>query len=440
MAKSLYLECFSGISGDMFVAAMLDLGVSKEELLRTLEGIPLGNFHIHISRKLKSGIEACDFDVHPAKGFENHDHDMEYLHGHGHAHGQNHAHEHSHAHEQSHMHEHSHAHEHDHEHSHAHVHRTLADVTAIIEATPLTKRARELAIRIFSILGEAEAAAHGKAVHEVHFHEVGALDSIVDIIAAAFCIDALDIREVIIPVLYEGCGTVRTQHGILPIPVPATQFIMQRYQLAVKQGVCEGELVTPTGAAIAAAIRTGCRLPERFRILQSGLGAGKRNYHCPGLLRAMLIEEELEPHTDTVYKIESNIDDSSPEALGYMLERLFAAGALDVSYIPLLMKKNRPAYQLQVLLLQEDLEKIKDIIFQESTSIGIRIYETRRYILERQKKTVLTPWGEVEIKECTLPTGEKRCYPEYESVRKLCKEQGLAYQTVYQKVLEAYGA
>ena len=276
MGKTLYLECYSGISGDMTVAALLDLGADRSVLDRVLKSLKVSGFETKISRVVKSGIDACDFDVVLDKEHENHDHDMEYLHGHHHE-----------GHESNHAHGTGTAQDH-----HHHEHRGIKEITYIIEHSAMTENAKKIALRIFEILAEAESKAHNVPVDQVHFHEVGAVDSIVDIVSVAVCLDNLGITEVIVPVLCEGMGTVRCQHGILPVPVPAVTHIVQQCGLDLRITPVQGELVTPTGAAIVAAVRTSCKLPETFAIEKTGIGAGKRTYECPGILRAMLIHPE----------------------------------------------------------------------------------------------------------------------------------------------------
>ena len=294
MSRQLYLECYSGISGDMTVAALVDLGVNQEALLQALSTIPVSGYQVKISRVKKRGLDACDFDVVLDAEYENHDHDMEYLYGHLHDQShEGHVHEHS-FHEydgtQGCDHEHNHhEHTHGHHHDHHHEHRGLPEILSIIDQTQISAHAKEIARDIFEILAQAEAKAHGVPVEQVHFHEVGAVDSIVDVIAVAFCVDALGISEVIVPVLYEGTGTVRCQHGILPVPVPAVANIAAAYGLKLHLTPDPGEYVTPTGAAIVAALRTRENLPQEYRIEAIGLGAGKRQTSRSGILRAMLI-------------------------------------------------------------------------------------------------------------------------------------------------------
>lgn len=422
--QKLYLECYAGISGDMTVAALLDLGADQAVLNETLNSLSIsGQFQTKISRVSKSGLDACDFDVVLER--ENHDHDMHYLHGHDHHH--------EHTHDHDHHHEHTHGHGHDHHHEH----RGLIEIQGIIRCSRMTERAKELAEKIFDILANAEAKAHGKPKTEVHFHEVGAVDSIVDIAAVAICLDNLGIEDVIIPTLYEGSGTVRCQHGVLPIPVPAVANIVNAENLTLSITETEGEFVTPTGAAIAAAIRTEEKLPENFRILKTGIGAGKRNYERPSILRAMLIEEQenQDVEKDEIIKLESNIDDCTGEALGYTMEKLMEAGARDVHYFPVFMKKNRPGYQLNVICKENQISQLQKIIFEETTSIGIRIQHMERSVLPRRIETRDTSMGEVQIKICSLPTGE-RIYPEHDSIARICKESGKSWQEVYRKIIE----
>ena len=531
MGKTLYLETSSGISGDMFVAAMIDLGADPEALERALNSIPADGFMVEISSVKKSGIACCDFNVILDAAHENHDHDMAYLYGpapvtaaapqeeahhchchedeevpHCHCHEEEEAHHchchedeeahhchchedeeahhchchedeeahHCHCHEDEeahhcHCHEdeevphchchgcedeeahHCHCHEdeeahrchchggeephHHHEHHHHHG-RHLAEILGIIDATDMTDSAKALAGKMFHIVAEAESLAHHMPLEEVHFHEVGAIDSIVDIIAAAVTFDSLGITDVIIPCLTEGRGTVRCQHGVLPVPVPATMNIIEAYDMPLTIMEAKGEYVTPTGAAIAAAICTTHQLPKAFRIVRTGLGAGKRAYtERTNILRAYLIEgNAMEEGKDEIVKLETDIDDSTGEALGYTIDRLMQAGALDVHYSPVYMKKNRPAWELTVICKKSRMEELEDIIFKETTTIGIREFPSvMRSILHRNQKQVETPFGIAEVKEVALP-GERRFYPEYESVKAIAEKKHLPFAEVYHLV------
>lgn len=470
------MEASSGIAGDMFVAALLDLGADRKALDRAVSSIPAKGFTVEIGRVQKAGIDCCDFNVILDRDHENHDHDMAYLYGplpevreevheehHCHCHEEEHDHgegHHCHCHEDDHEHHeeehhchcheddhgeehHCHCHEEEHHHEeghhhhhgegHHHEHRHLKDVEAVIDGTDMTESARALAKKIFRIVAEAESKAHNLPIEEVHFHEVGAIDSIVDIISAAVCFDSLNITNVIVPKLSEGTGTVRCQHGVLPVPVPATLNIVTAYHMPLEIMDAKGEYVTPTGAAIAAALSTSHSLPASFTILKTGLGAGKRDYkERTNILRAILIDDGGgDWEKDEVVKLESDIDDASGEVLGYTMKKLMDAGALDVHFSPIYMKKNRPAFELTVICKEEKKTEMEEIIFRETTTIGIREFSSlMRSILHREEKEVDTSFGPVKVKEVTLGS-EKRRYPEYESVKKRAEEKQVPFQTVF---------
>ncbi len=506
--KILYLECYSGISGDMTVGALLDLGADRARLERALESMGVGGYHLHFGRKLKCGIDAYDFDVHLEEDGYEHGHGDG--HGHGHSHGnhghshsheaaENHGHEHSHElteghghepHEHSHNHnhepaeghghehhEHSHSHSHElaeeyghehHEHSHSHshelaeehghehhehshnhshepaeghshphphIHRNLYDIYALIDRLQEKEAVKAMARRIFEIVAEAESKAHGLPVEQVHFHEVGAVDSIVDIVSTAVLLDDLGVEKVIVSPLAEGHGYVRCQHGVMPVPVPATANIAAAYGLNLRLTDNDGEMVTPTGAAIAAALSCGEDLPERYIIEKIGVGAGNKDFKNANILRAMILRPQEEKR-DVLWKLETNIDDCTGEALGYTLEKLMKAGALDAYCTPIQMKKNRPAYELSVMCRETDREMLEEIIFCHTTTIGIRRYPVERTVLERRELTVETAWGQVKAKLCGR--GDRWfCYPEYESVRAICENSGLSFQEAYDGIKRA---
>lgn len=471
--NTLYLECYSGISGDMTVAALIDLGADTKVLLEGLKSLNVDGYKIEISRKTKNSIEACDFNV--ILDEDNHDHDMAYLFSHeydkkssyslGNSHSHhNHAHtanrnisrsaakiqgkisinraaEHSHSGSHSHDSSHSHGHSHSHEGSEhiqygRHDHRNLHDINTIIEGSSITSNAKAIAKRIFFIIAGAEAKAHGKSPEEVHFHEVGAVDSIIDIVAVAICLDNLNINEVIVSELYEGTGLITCQHGVLPVPVPAVVNIAAAYGLSLHVTHVKGELVTPTGAAIVAAIKTKDSLPKEFTIKKLGLGVGKRDYEQTSFLRAMIIEENHITGTskeDSIWVLEANIDDCSGEVLAAAMDRLFENGAKDVYYTPIFMKKNRPAYLLGVLCTKDKIKTMEEIIFIHTTTIGIRRHLSERTILDREIKSIATPLGDALVKVCRY---EDRTfyYPEYESVKSLMADNNMDYQTVYRMI------
>ena len=429
MSKSiLYLECATGISGDMTVAALLDLGASKIKLLAALDSLNVDGYSVTVTRANSHGVDACSFDVELEHEHERH-HDHEAL---EHEHPQE-AHEHPQEHHHEHGHEYHHGHHHGHEHHHhPHAHRNLADVTAILNSGNLTPRARELALKIFGIVAEAESKAHGKPVEEVHFHEVGAIDSIVDIAAAAVCLDDLGIDDVVVTAMSEGTGFVECQHGMLPIPVPAVANIAAAGNLPLRILPVEGEMVTPTGAAIAAAIRTRSTLPESFTIKKIGLGAGKRDFGMPNVLRAMLIEETAAADAPPaeIMILETNIDDSTGEMLGLAMDSLLNAGALDVHYVPVFMKKNRPAWLLRVICREADVQAMERVIFTETTSIGTRKLRAGRTCLARSVMDVSLPAGTAKVKKCSFD-GQTFYYPEYESIKALATESGVPFADLF---------
>lgn len=449
--SDLYLECNYGISGDMAVAALLDAGADRTALEKALASIPIKGFKTEIKRVEKNGVSCLDFNVILDSEHENHDHDMNYLFGHESA-----EHNHGHTHHHSEAEEHSHAAQHEIHHGeqvhgeqvhyelvHHHEHRNLHDVLEIIDKTEMTENARKLAHKIFEIIAQAESKAHSKPVEEVHFHEVGAVDSVVDVIALAVCFYSLHVEKVFVPFLCEGTGTVRCQHGILPVPVPAVANIMQEYYVPLKITGERGEFVTPTGAAFVAAVATEFSLPKNFVLKKIGMGAGKRDYGVPNIVRAMLVETEEKNNPenqftsafhDKIIKLETNIDDSTGEALGFVMDELFASGALDVHYLPCFMKKNRPAWLLVVLCRLEDAAKMEKIIFMHTTTIGIRMSQMERTCLARSECSVEVFGEKAEVKVVDV-YGEKRFYPEYERVSRIAQKTKKPFGEVYNKIV-----
>ena len=454
--KILYLDCASGISGDMTVGALLDLGASREKLVRALDSLGVSGYHLHFGRTKKCGIDAYDFDVHLEEEEHHHDHEHshdehnhshdehdhshdEYDHEHHHDHEHTHDHEHHHAHEHIHEHEHSHDHAHTHDHMHPHVHRNIHDIFEIIDRLDASDRVKNLARRMFEIVAGAESKAHGIPVSEVHFHEVGAIDSIVDVISAAFCLEDLGIHRVVVSPLSEGHGFARCQHGLMPVPVPATANIAAAQGLELTLRDVEGEMVTPTGAAF----RTEAALPKKYQIEKIGIGAGNKDFAHANILRAMLLTDktvEVETGKDghdesSMWVMEANLDDCTGEALGYAMEVLLEAGARDVWYTPAYMKKNRPAYVLHVLTTAEKREELEQLVFSCTTTIGVRRYPVERTILPREVKEIQTRYGAAKVKICKRG-GVDTCYPEYESVRAICRETGKRFMEVFHGVME----
>ena len=437
----LYLECAGGVAGDMLAGALLDLGDESDEraVRAALESLPVDGYEIAISHASRAGIACCDFDVVLDAEHENHDHDMAYLHGRGqegaHAHGCHHAQGHHGDLASSHVHVHA---------GHAHGHRGIADIERMLRgAHALTDSARELALGAFRILADAEASAHGIPVEEVHFHEVGAVDSIADIVAVSVLVDRFAPDCVVSGPLPAGGGTVRCQHGIIPVPAPATVNICAACGLELRPGPVEGELTTPTGAALLGAMRPGSALPARYRVSAVGCGAGKRSYGVPSLLRAVLLEpagasRDLSRETEApcaVVKLECDIDDETPEVLAYAAERIRAAGGREVHWVPVFGKKGRACFELQVVCEPADAAAVEDVIFRETTTLGIRRCVMERTVLARELVRVETPYGAVTVKRAMLPGGGLRATPEYEDCVRCAEESGAPLREVMRAAL-----
>ena len=396
MTKYLYFDGACGISGDMTIASLLDLGAGREKLDRAIQSLNLDGFHYHIERKSSYSISGLDFDVHL------HHHDLPHEESYG-------------------------------EHHH-HEHRHLSDVYAVIDRADMSEKAKNLAKKIFKIVAEAEAQAHGVPVEEVHFHEVGALDSIADVIGASVLLDDLNIEKVVLRFLCEGTGTVQCQHGA--VPVPAVLNIAEKYQIPLKITDNTGEMVTPTGIAIMAALQPEYELPITYTVLKSGIGLGKRDFGHANFLRTMIIEDVQNAKTDLLYMVESNIDDSTAEELGLVMEKLFEVGAYDVFFEPCYMKKNRPAYTLRALVPSSLLDIAEETIFRFTTTIGIRRYPIERTCMQRKEITVLIEGKPVEVKVSTCKD-IVRCQPEYESIKKVASETGSDFNYLFAKALVA---
>ena len=440
MSRKLYLECYSGISGDMTVAALTDLGVEEAFLRQELAKLHLDGYEIKISRTKKNQITAADFDVILKEDGE--------MHGHSH--------------------DHSHPGE-GHEHSHSHSHNSYKEISELISQSELNSRVKEMSLKIFHVIAEAEAKVHGMPVDQVHFHEVGAVDSIVDITAAAICLDKLGFDSILTSELWEGKGTTWCQHGRIPVPAPAVLEMMADHRIPVKFTPVEGEMITPTGAGIAAALTAERKLPERFVVEKVGVGAGKKDFPHANILRAMILntytyavsekKEKAAGSTEnrkngadnavktnqgiaagslnTVTVLETNVDDCSGEQLGYAMECLLREGALDTSCIPVYMKKNRPAYMLQVICRPKDEEKMETVIFRETTSIGLRKYREERSILPREIITVTLPDGqEVRVKKCSHH-GQEFFYPEYEDMKAACRTADRSFPEICKEAVDA---
>jgi len=432
--KTLYLDLFSGISGDMFVGAMIDLGVDAGQLETELRKLRVEGYHLHTARGNKWGISGVKFDVHLE-----HDHDQD----HGHEHAHDHAHEHSHGHTHDHGHGHTHSHDHAH-HEHGHE-RTFTEISDLIRASPLSDWVRDKSIAIFRRIAVAEGKIHGVAPEKVHFHEVGAVDSIVDIVGGCIALELLGKPRVLASPVVEGFGWVHCAHGRFPVPAPATLAILGAKGIAVSQCEEPHELITPTGAALLA------ELAETFGAMQGlvaekiGFGLGTRdNKTRPNVLRAILgaspktdspVDRGWE--TDTIAVLESNLDDVSAEVLGNFVEQALAAGALDVFHTPIQMKKSRPGVLLTVLCPPDQADNLTERILRETGSFGVRRSVAERKKLGRDFSNVDTAYGTIVVKLGRLGGKVIHAVPEFESCREQATKANVPRKQVYEAALAA---
>lgn len=402
--KTLYFDCSSGISGNMTLGALLEIVGDENYLLEELKKLNVDGYKIEISKQVKNGITGTYVDV-----ILEHEH-----------HHQDHEHEHEHNHNPE--------HDHGHEHHHHHEHRNLYDVNNIIDNSSLDENTKSLAKRIFLRVAKAESKVHNKPLDEVHFHEVGAIDSIVDIVGTAILINKINPDKVIASVVNDGYGFIECAHGTMAVPVPATSEIFAASNVKFRQIDIDTELVTPTGAAIIA------ELVEDFTTLPAmvtekiGWGTGSKNLKIPNVLKVYY--GEIQEENQNFVVMETNVDDCSGEILGYTSEKLFANGALDVFYTPIFMKKNRPAYRLSVACRKEDMFKLQNIIFKETTTIGIRYRFESRTELGREFVEIDTKYGKIRAKKVTN-NGETYVYPEYESMKKIAEENNIPLKELY---------
>jgi hypothetical protein len=370
----------------MTLGALLDLGVDKDVLLNELNKLNVSGFTIDISRAKKNGIEGMNVDIRLDA------------------------------------------------HNHKHEHRNLHDIEKIIDESALDENVKKISKAMFMKVAQAEAKIHGTTIENIHFHEVGALDSIVDIVGVAICMNMLKVDKVISSPLHDGTGFVKCQHGLIPIPAPAVLEILREASVPFYSTGIKNELVTPTGAAIIATLAEEFGNMPEMVVEKVGYGAGKRNMEIPNLLRVTLgeVKKKITPN-DEVIVMESNIDDMTGEVAGYVMEKLFSAGALDVFYTPIYMKKNRPAVKLTVICSQEKLGAIEHIILSETSTIGIRKYKTERICMDRKIITVNTPYGLARVKVSSLGDIEKYA-PEYEDCKKLAQIAHLPLKDIYEMV------
>jgi pyridinium-3,5-bisthiocarboxylic acid mononucleotide nickel chelatase len=408
VSRILYFDCFNGASGDMVLGALLDAGLPLEELRRALGSLALDGASISATRVLRAGVSATKFLA------EEHGHNT-------------HTHEHEH-----HSHDHGHAHAHDH-----HAHRSLAEINALIERSALSQAAKARATALFHRLGEAEAAIHQIPIDKIHLHEVGALDSIIDIVGAVFALEWFHADRIISSPLNVGGGMVHSAHGHFPVPAPATVKLLAG--APVYSSGIQSELVTPTGALIVTSYATSFGPVPTMTVDRVGYGAGDRDLpNTPNVLRVLVGESCDQPHTERIVVLQSELDDMNPQLFGLVMERLYTAGALEVYFASVQMKKNRPGTLLTVLARPEQREALSAIVFRETTTIGVRYHEVMRERLEREIVAVNTPLGTVRFKVAKLGDTIVNAAPEFEDCLRIASERGVPVKDVQSAANKAY--
>jgi uncharacterized protein (TIGR00299 family) protein len=396
--KILYYDCFAGISGDMHLGAMIDLGVDVDYLKKELCKLPVHGYEIKVERDIRKGISGTRVQV----VIDDH-------------------------------HQHMHDHHHDNGHGH-HNHNTYREIRKMISDSKLDDSIKDLSIAIFAKLAEAEAIVHNKPADDVHFHEVGAVDSIIDIVGAAICINLLAPDTIQCSTVELGGGSVICAHGVYPVPAPATVKIIEN--MPVRKGTVDYEATTPTGAAILATCVNEFTDKSDFTILKTGYGIGARDSTIPNVLRVFLCEATSDREAETIpsFIIECNIDDMNPEFYDYIIESLFAAGAKDVFITPIIMKKSRPAVKLSILCTSEAEKRVNEVLFRETSTIGIRKYSIEKTMLERKIEQVSTRFGEVHVKSAFYQGVCIKSKPEYDDCVKIARSKNIPISQVYHEV------
>jgi uncharacterized protein (TIGR00299 family) protein len=421
--KVLYFDCFAGAAGDMVLGALIDAGVKLEDVRRALGSLAISPATVWTERVTRTGIAATKFCVKGEHAPLDHAHDHSRDQGHGHDHG--------------HHHGHSHVHTEAHEEKHLQVHRTLADINRLIDGSALSQTGRDRAKALFARLGEAEAAIHGTSLEQVHLHEVGALDSIIDIVGTVFAMETLGAQRIVASPLNVGSGSVRTAHGVYPVPAPATARLLK--DVPIYAGAQQVEMVTPTGALLITGYAQEFGPPPPMRIAQIGYGAGNRDFaDTPNVLRVLIGEADAAAPSHTVVVIEAEIDDMNPQIFGVLMDRLLAQGALDVFYTPIQMKKNRPGTLLSVIAAPDLREALTGTIFRETTTIGVRYREMTRECLDRRTVTVTTSVGDVRMKVAERNGQVLNASPEFEDCVRLAGEHDVPAKTIHALAMKAW--
>ena len=399
--KTLYLECSMGAAGDMLTAALLELIADRQEFVDRMNNLVLPGVYVEAEPAVKCGITGTHMKV-TVDGEEEESLDVH-----------------------SHHHEHDHEHHHEHDHDHEHHHASAADIEALIDRLAVSERVKADAKAVYALIAEAESQVHGRPVSEIHFHEVGTMDAVTDVVSVCLLMEMIAPDEVIASPVHVGSGHVRCMHGILPVPAPATALILQ--DVPIYGGQIQGELCTPTGAALLKHFvsRFGDRPVMKTQTI--GYGMGKKDFEQANCVRAFLGESEGQREAAT--KLECNVDDMTGEEIGFAMEQLFAAGARDVYTQPIGMKKSRPGVLLSVICLPADADRLAEVMMKHTTTLGIRRQELSRYLLERSIETVTTAFGDIRVKHAR-GMGVERSKPEYDDISALAKQHGVSLETI----------
>lgn len=410
--KILYYDCFCGISGDMNLGALVDLGVDSRYLIGELSKLGLSSeYEIKFQKAQKMGISGTRVDVILKAAQHSHDH---------HDHGET---EHHHLHQEH----------HGPVEAEEHHHRNLHDIETIINRSSLNPKVKSSSMDMFMKIAQAEANIHGKPIGEVHFHEVGATDSIVDMVGAAIALDYLGVEKIMASPVQVGGGFVKCAHGLFPVPAPATMEILQG--APIKSGLVQFETTTPTGAAILASNVEKFTSQMNFSVTNIGYGIGHRDLEVPNVLRVYLgLDTSKGEESEPQYILETNIDDMNPELYNYVEERLFETGALDVFRTPIIMKKGRSAIKLSILVSAEKTEAVEGALFRETTSIGLRKYQVGKIMLQRETVTLPTQYGNIRVKKSFYQGMPVKYKAEYEDCRKAAMENHIPIRQVYREV------
>ncbi|MBQ9413026.1 MAG: nickel pincer cofactor biosynthesis protein LarC [Oscillospiraceae bacterium] len=425
--KTLYLECGMGAAGDMLTAALLELLPEPGSFLERLNGLGIPGVAYRAGKAEKCGIQCTRVTVtvdgaeEESRDADGHDHDHEHEHHHEHNHEHGHEHDHEHEHEHEHHHDHDHDHGHDHGHGHGHVHRSLRDIERLVSGLAVPERVRDDILAVYRLIAEAEGSVHGRAAEEIHFHEVGTMDAVADVTAVCLLLHELAPERIVCSPVHTGSGSVRCAHGILPVPAPATAYLLRG--IPSYGGEVRGELCTPTGAALLRHFAAGFGPQPLMRVEKIGCGGGKKDFARANCVRAML--GETAPEREQVVELRCNLDDMTPEETGFAMERLFDAGALDVFTTPVGMKKGRPGILLTVLCPERLRDEMLRALFLHTATLGVREQVCARYTLERSLETVETARGPVRVKKAS-GWGVTREKAEYEDLARIARSGGIS--------------